>query len=178
MNIDYPSRRYDIATLAAFVGDRARRFVASQAGDGGQIHLVTHSMGGLVARALIRLERPPNLGRVVMLGPPNQGTEIADRLVNLGLYRRVFGPAGRELTTWAAGPETVDYELGIIAGDRPLDILSWALLPKPNDGKVTVARTRLAGMTDHIVLPVTHTLMMRDAAVIHSTLAFLRDGRF
>ena len=180
LNLDYPGRRLDLAGLADEVAGLAARWIASL---DGAVHLVTHSMGGLVARAFITRHRPSRLGRSVMLAPPSQGSELADLLHRTAAYRRVFGPAGAQLTTRPAGATAallppVDFPLGIVAGDRALDPLSWLILPKPNDGKVTVARTKVEGMADHIVLPATHTLIMRDPAAIAATIGFLRDGRF
>lgn len=150
----------------------------------GPLHFVTHSLGGLVARALIA--RSPSLppGRLVMLGPPNGGSELADLLFRLRLDRALLGRVGGHLRTirTAADEEMLgrtSREIGIIAGDRALDpILPRLLLPRPNDGKVSVAATRLDGMADHLVLPVTHTLMVYDRRVIRQTLAFLEQGRF
>ena len=108
-------------------------------------------MGGLLARAYIVRHRPANLGRVVMLAPPNQGSEIVDLLGASRMYDRCFGPAGRQLGT-RPGERlrtllgTVDYPLGVIAGDRAIDPLGWLLVPGPNDGRVAVARTGVAGM--------------------------------
>ena len=117
----------------------------------------------------------------MLLGSPSGGSEIADRLVGFAPYRRIFGPAGAELTTDDAARDAllgeVDYPLGIIAGTHALDPLGWMLLPKPNDGKVSVARTRVPGAA-HRTLPVTHTLMMRSPQVIDATRRFLREGRF
>ena len=180
LNLDYPGRRRDLAGLADHVEAASSRWIARLDGDA---HFVTHSMGGLVARIILARRSPSNLGRVVMLGPPNQGSELADLLEKTVAYRRVFGPAGAQLTTRPPAALTallgaVDYPLGVVAGDRAIDPVSWLLLPKPNDGKVTVARTRVAGMADHIVLPATHSLIMRNAAAIAATLDFLRDGRF
>ena len=180
LNLDYPGRRLGIADLAAHVAAASRSWID---GLDAPVHFVTHSMGGLVVRALVTHHRPARLGRVVMLGPPNRGSELADLMGATAVYKRVFGPAGAELATLppaalAATLGTVDYPLGIIAGDRSLDPLSWAILPKPNDGKVTVARTKLPGMTDHLVIAATHALMMRNPAAIRATLAFLRNGRF
>jgi hypothetical protein len=180
LNLDYPSRTADLAALAGIIGPPAAAFAARVR----TLHVVTHSMGGLLARAWLRVGRPANLGRVVMLGPPNGGSEVADRLHALRAYRRVFGPAGAELTTRPdeslrdrLGP--VDFPLGIIAGDRTLyPIESWLMLPGPDDGRVTVARTRVAGMADHIILHTSHGLMMRNPAVIAETLCFLRTGGF
>ncbi len=72
----------------------------------------------------------------------------------------------------------VDYPVGIIAGRRAIDPLSWMLLPKPNDGKVAVAHTRVSGMADHLILPVDHTFMIRDPTVLRAALRFIRCGRF
>lgn len=178
LNLDHPTRRAGIAALADHVEAASARWRV----DGtGSLHLVGHSLGGLVARAWIARHRPERLGRVVLLGSPSGGSEIADRLVGFAPYRWIFGPAGAKLTTDDAARDELlgvpDYPLGIIAGTRSLDPLSWALLPKPNDGKVTVARTMVPGAT-HLTLPVSHTLMMRAPAVIAATSRFLRDGRF
>ena len=178
LNLDHPARRLGISALADHVEAASARWRASGTG---ALHLVGHSLGGLVARAWIVRHRPERLGRVVLLGSPSGGSEIADRLVDFAPYRRLFGPAGAELTTDHAARDAllgaVDYPLGVIAGTRSLDPLGWALLPKPNDGKVTVARTRVPGAA-HLTLPVTHTFMMRAPSVIAATARFLRDGRF
>lgn len=150
----------------------------------GPLHIVSHSLGGLVARALIGAGRPRSLGRVVMLGPPNAGSEWADLLFRMRLNRIVLGPVADYLRTRRGlGDEavlgTIDFDLGIIAGDRALDPLFPRLvLPRPNDGKVSVAATKVAGMKDHITLPVSHTLMVNDRRVADQVLAFVATGRF
>jgi pimeloyl-ACP methyl ester carboxylesterase len=147
------------------------------------VDIVTHSMGGLVARALIAAHRPANLGRVVMCAPPNRGSELADLLVNLSLAETILGPAHAHLvTSRGAANEAllgqVDYELGIIAGNRSLTPVPPRLLPPPHDGLVSVQATHLAGMADHIVLPVPHTLMPIHPLSGAQALHFLREGRF
>jgi hypothetical protein len=180
LNLDYPSRRHDLAGLAQAVHEPLGRFAA---GLEGRLHFVTHSMGGLVARVYLDRFRPARLGRVVMLGTPNAGSEVADLLARNWLYQTYFGPAGGELITRrpdklkaALGP--VDYPVGVIAGDRSIDPLSSLLLPGANDGKVSVAATHVEGEADHIVLHTTHTLMMRNPEVIRHTQHFLRHGSF
>jgi hypothetical protein len=118
-----------------------------------------------------------------MLGPPNGGSEVADALHRLAPYRRFFGPAGAELVTLRGAAQErlfgpVDYPPGVIAGSRSLYPLASLLLPGPNDGRVTVARTRLDGMADHIVLPAAHPTMMWNRRVLSETLHFLPWGRF
>lgn len=149
--------------------------------------MLTHSLGGLVARALIAAAGPGarRIGRVVMLAPPNQGSELADLLDRLGLAAPLLGPVAPHLGTRCppalgrllGGP--ADYPLGIIAGSRAVGPVPPGLVfDGPNDGKVTVAATHLAGEADHLVLPVSHPQMLVDGRVRAQALHFLAHGRF
>lgn len=146
------------------------------------IHFVTHSMGGVLVREYFStLEQPlPNIGRVVMLGPPNQGSEVVDTFENLKAFEWINGPAGLQLGTEGKPAQlgAVNFELGVIAGNRSLNPLLSSILPGPDDGKVTVASTHVAGEQDHIVLPVTHTFMMNNDRVQQAVIHFLQQGRF
>jgi pimeloyl-ACP methyl ester carboxylesterase len=180
LNIDYPSRRHALEALAEHIHPAVTLF---SAGSKGQLHFVCHSMGGLLARVYISKYRPPHLASVVMLGTPNGGSEIADRLKNVSLYRAWFGPAGaqlgtkRDAATSALFPP-VDYPVGIIAGNRSVDPVSSLFLPKPHDSRVSVENTKLDGMTDHIVIGTSHPWLPGNRAAIAQTIAFLRDGKF
>lgn len=173
--------RDTMADILAWLHSRIRAFASEHPGS---LHFVTHSLGGLVTRSYITAHRPENLGRVVMLAPPNQGSNLADALQALNLATLILGPTSAHLRTRRTPAEerqldTVDYPLGIIAGDRPFDpILPRLLLPGANDGKVSVAATKIEGMTDHITLPVQHTMMVGDKRVIAQTLNFLKTGMF
>jgi pimeloyl-ACP methyl ester carboxylesterase len=181
LNLDYPSRRQPLQQLAESLHVGIDRFAR---GLDGRLHLVTHSMGGLLARGYLAQHRPGRLGRIVMLGPPNQGSEVADALKNLWPYRAFYGPAGQQLTTirdsaTEALLKVPACDIGIVAGNRTIDpIASRFLLPAPNDGRVSVESTKLDGMTDHVVIPCSHTFLLRNAVAIAQTIAFLRDGRF
>lgn len=180
LNLDYPSRHQGLSEIVAGLQAPIEAFAAEL---GGNLHFVTHSMGGLVARACLTRFRPERLGRVVMLAPPNEGSEIADLLQRNWFYRSAFGPAGGELATRRSEElcgllGAVDYPLGVIAGDRSLYIFASLVLPGPNDGRVSVERTRVAGMSDHIVLHTSHPLIMRDPEALAQTIHFLRNGRF
>ncbi len=178
LNIDYASRRKTLEALAEDIHPAIELFGS---GLTGSVHFVCHSMGGLLARVYLTRYRPQRLGRVVMLGTPNGGSEITDRLKHIAAYRAFFGPAGQQLGTKRdAAIEAlfppVDYPVGIIAGDR--SIYPLALLPKPHDGRVSVANTRLDGMADHVVIGTTHPWLVRNSVAIAQTIAFLRGGRF
>jgi len=174
LNLSYPSRRASVDDHAAKLASRVKSF-AEKVGD---VHFLTHSMGGLVAWALIARERPKNLGKVVMLAPPLGGSEIADFIATQPFLRKLFGPAIEDLTCSAQrGP--IDFPLGVIAGDRTLNpLLSYFFLRGPNDGKVTVARTRLPGLADHLCLPVSHPLLPWDGEALRQAVAFFREGAF
>lgn len=179
-NIDYMSREHPVEALAPdAVGrglDACRRARAEQ------VHFVTHSMGGILVRWYLARTPVPELGRVVMLGPPNQGSEIVDKYANAPGFRSFTGLAGRQLGTEPTslpnqlGPVT--YPVGVIAGTGTVNPILSSSIPGEDDGKVAVERTKVAGMADFITLPVSHTFLMRDDEVIRQTLAFLRDGRF
>jgi pimeloyl-ACP methyl ester carboxylesterase len=178
-NIGYPSRHKALSTLADDIHPAIAPFVEANEGC---THFVCHSMGALLARAYLARYRPQRLGRVVMLGPPNGGSEIADALKDFIGYRLFFGPAGQQLVTRRdAATEAllpqVDYRVGVIAGNRTIDPTSlW--LPRPNDGRVSVENTKLDGMADHTVVRTSHPRLIRHPQAIQKTIAFLKHGAF
>ena len=174
-NVDYPSRSQSIADLAAGLH---RQLVREGISGFSKLHFVTHSMGGLLVRALVKQSRPESLGRVVMLAPPNQGSEVADFLAGNFLFKLIYGPAGQDLRTGNEAFGTVDFPLGVIAGTSSIDPISSLILKGPNDGKVTVENTKVDGMADHLTLPVNHTFLMRNITVLKQVALFLATGAF
>ncbi len=178
-NLSYPSTQNNIAENADFVHEKCKEFISRTPG---KLHIVGFSMGGLVARALISRHRPENLGRVVMIGTPNHGSEIADLLNRNKVFRLIYGPAGQQLITENEGYKsqlgTVDFELGIIAGKSTFHPLASIVFKRESDGIVSVESTKIEGMKDHIVIPLSHTLLpvAKQASVL--TLRFLETGSF
>ncbi|UPK01737.1 alpha/beta fold hydrolase [Bradyrhizobium sp. 170] len=180
LNLDYASRHKALEALAEDIHPSIQRFADSI---DGSIHFVCHSMGGLLARVHIARYRPKRLGRVVMLGTPNCGSEIADLLRHFKPYRAFFGPAGQQLGTQRSAVDDamlppVDYPVGIIAGNRSIDPVAGTMLPKPHDGRVSVENTKLNGMADHVVVGASHPWLVRNSVAIGQTISFLQDGKF
>ena len=180
-NIDYPSREHKIAALADMaVGEGLATCRAGE--DVEKIHFVTHSLGGILVRQYLSTETVDELGRVVMLGPPNQGSNAADDLVDVPGFDWLNGPAGHQLgkgetsVPLALGP--VDFELGVIAGNRTIDPITSAVLEDPDDGRVSIEDTKVEGMDDFIIVEHSHAFMMRMKKPIELTKAFLRTGSF
>lgn len=183
LNISYPSRSHNIAALAGFLKDRLAQ---DRVWDGRRkVHFVTHSMGGLVARTYLdsyRTQIPEaQLGRVVMIAPPNGGSEVANMLQNVWPYQWMFGSAGQELTTHTQSKHRVVpyYDLGIIAGSRGWVYLMGNMsIEGAHDGRVSVEKTRLAGMKDHLVILATHSFISWSAVTHEQVISFLKDGVF
>ena len=173
VSYSYPSMRLTLTENA----ERLAQFCRSL--DAAKFHFVGHSLGGLVVLGM--LERAPELhaGRIVLAGVPFSGSFAAQRLARLPGGRTALGRSvperlRRERTGW------LRHDIGVIAGSIPIGLgrLVAPDLPKPNDGVVCVAETRLPAMRDQIVLRVNHTGMLLSAAVARQICAFLRNGAF
>jgi triacylglycerol lipase len=179
-SLQYRSRRKTVERIAE--EDLAPFVATCQRANPTKIHFVAHSLGSIVVRQYLAQHKLPNVGRVVMLGPPNQGSEVVDRLGGCRLFGWLNGPAGRQLGTSSDSlPSRLPApkgEVGVIAGTRSINWILSAMIPGPDDGKVSVARTKLPGMVGFVTVPVPHPFLMRNRKAIALTLAFLQDGAF
>jgi len=179
VNLDYPSTELPLDELVGRLDAQLRACCPPSAG---RLHFVTHSMGGILVRAYLRSHHPPHLGRVVMLSPPNQGTPVVDEFAGTRVFRESAGPSARELgTSPGSAPSSlgpVDFELGVITGDRSLNpYFSW-LIPGRDDGTVPVEAAKVEGMRAFLVMPHTHTFIMRSPEVMKEVVHFLETGTF
>lgn len=178
INVKYPSRDYPVEILA----EKAIIPALDQCSPDEEINFVTHSLGGILVRQYLSTFEIPGLNRVVMLGPPNQGSEVVDKLGDFPGFHYINGDAGLQLGTAESSiPSSLgraDYDVGIIAGTRSINWILSMLIPNADDGKVSVESTKLEGMNDHIVMPVTHTFMMRNTEVIAQVVYYLKHGEF
>ena len=176
-NLNYPSRAYSLETIAAHVWADIQTCLSDPPPP---LNFVTHSTGGIIVRLLAR-DFPIQIHRVVMLAPPNQGSEWANAIPPSWL-RLITGNAGAQLSTALDSVPnrlgSVSFPLGIIAGCQPDNPLASFIFPGPNDGRVSVERTKVAGMAAHLILPYGHFYLRVMPAVIKETLCFLETGNF
>ncbi len=144
------------------------------------VHLVGHSLGGLLIRAYLQENSIENLGRVVLIGTPNQGSELVDRFRNKW-WMFVLGPTAKSLGTDSESfPSSLlapYYPVGVIAGQTTHD-KNEHLLPGKDDGLISVESTKLEGMDDFIVLESGHSMMRNDKGVAEQAITFIKNGRF
>ncbi|NQZ14647.1 MAG: alpha/beta hydrolase [Alphaproteobacteria bacterium] len=183
LNITYPSKKKDLNGLAEYL--KKEHLIDSLWKDYSHIHVITHSMGGLVARRYFdryKNDIPKDkLGKIIMLAPPNKGSKIADIMQTLLPYKWYYGPSGSELTTEVQRDIKSDiyYDLGVIAGTKewPYFVAAF-VIPGKSDGRVSVNNTKIKGMTDFLTVNGTHTFIMNKPEVHSQILYFLRHSKF
>lgn len=178
VNEGYPSRDYPIEQLAEIAIPPA----LEKCPDGMTVNFVTHSLGGILVRQYLSQHEIENLGRVVMLGPPNQGSEVVDKLGDVPGFHFINGDAGMQLGTGELSVPNrlgkANFDVGIIAGTRSINLILSSIIPDTDDGKVSIENTKLKGMDDHIEMPVTHPFMMTNDKVIAQVIHYLKQGSF
>ena len=179
-NCGYPSRKHKVEKLAAMVIPKTLEFCRKNGAQ--KIHFVTHSLGGIILRYYLEGNNIPELGRVVMLSPPNKGSEAVDVLGNNPLFNLIYGPAGNQLGTDENGiPKNlgkVNFELGVITGRKSVNPFLSMIIDGEDDGKVSVKNSKVDGMKDFLVYDVSHPFIMRNKEVIKFIINFLKNGYF
>jgi len=178
ININYPSRKNTIEELSNSIIPQAiencNKFGAKK------IHFVTHSLGGIIVRYYLAKNNISNLGRVVMLSPPNKGSEVPDKLKNLFFYKLFNGPAGQQLGTKSdliKNLGKINFELAVITGDRTINFILSSMIKGIDDGKVSVENTKIEGMKDFSIVHTAHPFIMKNKKAIKQTISFLTTGK-
>ena len=179
-NIDYPSTDYSIEHLSEnYLSDTLKSCIPD---DVDRVHFVTHSMGGIILRHYLKNNQFKRLGNVVMLSPPNAGTEVVDKLGNIFIFKALNGPASVQLGTGSdsvpIGLGPVDFKLGILTGSKTINPILSAMIPGEDDGKVSVQSAQIQGMSDFMVVPHSHPFIMRSKETITQTIYFLEHRKF
>lgn len=180
LNLGYPSTDYPIETL---VNDYLKPAIDALPKQPNQkLHFVTHSMGGILVRYYLKHNEPDNIGRVVMLAPPNQGTELAGLFADSDWIDVKRGPAAEQLSagqqSWVNQLGPINFELGVIAGNHNSNWLTDWILPGEDDGVVSVESTKIDNMKDFITVPVKHFRLRANEVALNQTAHFLKFGRF
>ncbi len=180
INLAYPSTTKSVEMIAE--SHLARAVQDCEARGAGKIHFVGHSLGGIIVRQYLQQHAVSAGSRLVMLSPPNQGSALVDLLRRISPYEWITGPAGQEIGTEPGGLihrlKPVEIEVGVIAGNRSMNLLFSIFMDGPDDGMVSVESTMLPEMRDFITVPSTHTFIVRNPLVIRQVAYFLKHGKF
>lgn len=184
-NVSYPSTKYPIEELVEnYVLPDIDKCLGNidMAGENHVINFVTHSMGGILVRYIATQKLKFKVGRVVMLSPPNKGSEVVDTLGGLWLFQAINGPAGLQLSTNSESmPNTLgaaQFELGIITGNQSINLILSSMIEGDDDGKVSIESAKLEGMRDFLVISATHPFIMKNKTAIEQTKYFFENAHF
>ncbi len=175
-NLSYDSRQHGIEQLAESVHQQIR----TQTTKATKVHIVTHSLGGILVRQIQATTPLPKLARVVMLSPPNAGSEVVDKIGHWWLFQKINGPAGQQLGTgkdsFIGQLPAINFDCAVITGDRSINWINSLMIPGHDDGKVSTTSARVAGMRAYKVLHATHPMIMKKQAVIQEVIHYLQTG--
>ncbi len=178
VNQAYPSTSAPLEYLAPKYITKAIDACASHAEQG--IDMVTHSMGGIMLRQYLSVAEMPQLRLLVMIAPPNRGSEVVDNIGHWRVFQRMMGPAGTQLGTngGLSSLPSPSVPFAVIAGDLSFEPWFDAMFDGPNDGRVSVDSTKLDGMSDFIVIHQHHSLLLWDPRTWQQVRLFLQQEAF
>ena len=177
----YTVHRYTYPSVRMSMAENARRLAAfCQTLGARPLHLVGHSLGGLLIARMLDEPHRLDIGRVVLMGSPFVDSFAAHRLSRVRIGCAALGASVGEWLRGARPESLARYDIGVIAGNRGigLGVMMAPDLPSPHDGTVSVAETQVPGARDHLVLPVSHTQMVLSIRVVQQVCEFLRRGHF
>ncbi len=177
VNIAYPSTRQPISDLIKYyIAPKIQNLNYST------IHFVSHSLGGILLRQIFQTKMSVPIGRIVMLSPPNHGSEIVDAYRDRWWFKLLNGPAGQVLGTDNGSLpnqlKPLSHQVGIITGNKSYEPWFSRLIAGDNDGKVSVESAKLTEMTDFLVVNAGHTFIMNKPQVIKQIRYYLIHAMF
>ena len=181
INVNYPSTKYNFSHLADIVWNDIKQNICNH-----KVHFIGYSMGGLLVRTILNKYEPKHLGRVILIGAPINGSEIADLFHDNFFYKKLIGPAGQEIRTLDNVSKELNknnYELGCIASTlngiwKIIYPISYFLLPEKNDGIVSLTSTQINGIKNSIVISCAHFFLPFSKKVNNHIVSFLKTGNF
>lgn len=179
--IDYPSMTASFEKTQAALSSEIERCIKSNNAFGA-VHFVTHSLGGPLTRKYLSSNPLKNMGRMVMLSPPNHGSDLVERFDHLKYFRSILGPVASELTadqrSWLARIPAPDYEVGVLAGNYTFNPIAAYLLDGKDDGAVSIEDMKLKDMADFREISATHVTIRYSSAASRQIFEFLATGHF
>lgn len=177
LNLPYPSVRLPIARLVGHIRTEVAKIARDQ-----PVHFITHSLGGILVRSLLTGPVPWETGKIIMLAPPNHGSEIVDWLKKHPPLHQVLGPAGRSLGSDGVARELAalppEIQAAVIMGNRDSIPIFTRLLEPENDGIVSTGKGRIDGLRGFTVVNADHTFIQSHPEAIRLSLHFLKTGEW
>lgn len=177
VSIDYESTSMSIPEIANSNLSNLEEHCQNQ-----KIHFVTHSLGGILLRSYLKRNQIKHLGKIVMLAPPNKGSEVADFLSKFKVFNLILGPVVSQLKTdqnsYVNSLGLPNFQFGIKMGNLTIDPISSYLIPGDDDGKVSIENSKLENMNDFLLVERTHNFIVDAPEVKEAILNYFKFGKF
>ena len=178
-NFHYPSTKYPIEKLSS---NYLKPFLAKLNSQNQSISFLTHSMGGILLRHYLYKNKDIDIEKIIMLAPPNKGSDLVDIFGNNFIFKKRYGPAGQQIGTDLEQnlhlSNLEEYKVGIIAGDKTDHPYFSIFIPGKDDGKVALTNTFIDSDFDFLIVPCGHETILKSKIVLRAVDNYLKKGEF